>query len=323
MIETKRILWLDVAKALAMIAVVFSHEFSSIKPLVLLCNSFMLPLFFMCSGFCLSPGKYGIAEYFKRKARVLLLPYFLLGLTVSLLHVGVNGIDGVVQNIGEELFSWQTLWFLPVLFFADLILYVFLSKAKDILVINVVIGVVSLIIGCLFCWQDITMIMNLTVVPIAIFYLSLGYGMKKALNVNEFSHRGKVGICLLALGLVIMMTTKENFVLKLNDILPMWKIVVSTMEVVGVMLILSAIITSPIMHKLHCITNLLEYIGKNTMVIFAFHMPVFFYCQTFLRPLIKSQLYYKPIEFTLIWGICMMLIPLFNRYAPILIGKKR
>lgn len=130
MIETKRILWLDVAKALAMIAVVFSHEFSSIKPLVLLCNSFMLPLFFMCSGFCLSPGKYGIAEYFKRKARVLLLPYFLLGLTVSLLHVGVNGIDGVVQNIGEELFSWQTLWFLPVLFFADLILYVFCLKQK-------------------------------------------------------------------------------------------------------------------------------------------------------------------------------------------------
>lgn len=104
-------------------------------------------------------------------------------------------------------------------FFADLILYVFLSKAKDVLVINVVIGVISLIIGCLFCWQDITMIMNLTVVPIAIFYLSLGYGMKKALNVNDFSHRGKVGICLLALGLVIMMTTKENFVLKLNDIL--------------------------------------------------------------------------------------------------------
>lgn len=61
---------------------------------------------------------------------------------------------------------------------------------------------------------------------------------------------------------------------------------------------------------------------KNTMVIFAFHMPVFFYCQTLLRPLFKSQLCYKPIEFILIWGICLMLIPLFNRYAPILIGKK-
>ena len=316
-----RLPWLDIAKGIAMVAVVFSHEFSSVKPLVLLCNSFMLPLFFMCSGFCLSPGKYGIAEYFSRKVRTLLLPYFVLGLIVSLLHIGINGIDRVLKNITDDLFSWQTLWFLPVLFFADLILYVFLSKAKDILVINVVIGVISLIIGCLFCWQDITMIMNLAVVPIAIFYLSFGYGVKKALNANVFLHRGKVGICLLVLGLVMMMITKENFVLKLNDILPMWKVLVSTMEVVGVMLILSAIITSPIMHKLHCITHLLEYIGKNTMVIFAFHMPVFFYCQTFLRPLFKSQLYYKPIEFTLIWGICLMLIPLFNRYVPNVIGK--
>lgn len=78
----------------------------------------------------------------------------------------------------------------------------------------------------------------------------------------------------------------------------------------------------PPLQRLHGVTHLLEFIGKNTMVIFAFHMPVFFYCQTLLRPLFKSQLCYKPIEFILIWGICLMLIPLFNRYAPILIGKK-
>lgn len=57
------------------------------------------------------------------------------------------------------------------------------------------------------------------------------------------------------------------------------------------------------------------------MVIFAFHMPIFFYSQTFIRPFFKSQLYYKPIEFVLIWGICLVLIPLFNWYALILIGK--
>lgn len=240
-----RLPWLDIAKGIAMVAVVFSHEFASIKPLVLLCNSFMLPLFFMCSGFCLSPGKYGIAKYFKRKARALLLPYFLLGLIVSFLHIGINGIDDVMQNVGKELFSWQTLWFLPVLFFADIILYVLLSKAKNICAMNVVVGFIALILGAILCWQEITMLIDLSVVPIAVFYLSLGYGVKKALNVNVFSYRGKVGICLLALGLVIMMITKENLVLKLNDILPIWKLAFSTMEPMGIMMILSAIITPP------------------------------------------------------------------------------
>lgn len=45
--RSQRFLWLDLAKAIAMIAVVFSHEFASVKPLVFLCNSFMLPLFFL------------------------------------------------------------------------------------------------------------------------------------------------------------------------------------------------------------------------------------------------------------------------------------
>lgn len=44
-----RLSWLDIAKEIAMVAVVFSHEFASVKPLVLLCNSFMLPLFFLCA----------------------------------------------------------------------------------------------------------------------------------------------------------------------------------------------------------------------------------------------------------------------------------
>lgn len=55
--DNKRLPWLDVAKALAMIAVVFSHEFASVSPLVAIGSSFMLPLFFVCSGYCISAGK--------------------------------------------------------------------------------------------------------------------------------------------------------------------------------------------------------------------------------------------------------------------------
>lgn len=243
MIETKRILWLDVAKALAMIAVVFSHEFSSIKPLVLLCNSFMLPLFFMCSGFCLSPGKYGIAEYFKRKARVLLLPYFLLGLTVSLLHVGVNGIDGVLKNIINNLFSWQTLWFLPVLFIADLFLYILLSVNK--FAMNTIVGLIAVFTGMFFCWQNFKIMMDLAVVPISVFYLTVGFGLYSVLKKNGFSHKGNIGFSLLVIGILLMIITKGNLVLKLNDILPIWKVVFSTMEAIGIMLILSIKITPP------------------------------------------------------------------------------
>lgn len=236
-----RLPWLDIAKAIAMITVVFSHEFASIKPFVMLCNSFMLPLFFICSGFCLSPKKYKKTEYLKRKSKTLLLPYFALGLIVSLLHFGVDGIDSVMARIGKEVFSWQTLWFLPVLFFADVILYNFLSISRNVKLTNLVVGLVSLLLGVIFCWNNITMIIDMSVVPIAVFYLSVGYGMKRMFSAETIRNQGSLGLSLLVIGLVIMILTKSNLVLKLNDILPLWKVAFSTMEAMGIMLILSTI----------------------------------------------------------------------------------
>lgn len=241
-----RLSWLDIAKAIAMVAVVFSHEYSSVKPLVLLCNSFMLPLFFMCSGFCLSPGKYSIGEYAERKARTLLLPYFALGLIVSLMHIGIDGLDGVVRNIEKSLFSWQTLWFLPVLFFADFVLYTLLSKSKNILFMNILVGTLALFIGTILCWQNISLKIDLSVVPIAIFYLAVGYGLKQVLK-NDYVTKIKLYylIPLLIICFIVLLLTNSNLILKSNNILPIWKLFVCSMVSIGLMLTLSTVITPP------------------------------------------------------------------------------
>lgn len=186
---------------------------------------------------------------------------------------------------------------------------------------NILVGTLALIIGTVSCWQNITMIIDLSVVPIAVFYLTVGYGIKLVLKTDYVTHiKLYFWVPLLMICLIVMLFTNSNLILKSNNILPVWKLFLSTMESIGLMLTLSIVITPPAKA-----TWCYPFAGvhrKNTMVIFAFHMPVFFYCQTLLRPLFKSQLCYKPIEFILIWGICLMLIPLFNRYAPILIGKK-
>lgn len=81
----------------------------------------------------------------------------------------------------------------------------------------------------------------MSVVPIAVFYLSVGYGMKKMCSANTIRNLGILGLCLLVIGLGIMIVTKSNLVLKLNDILPFWKVAFSTMEAMGILLILSTI----------------------------------------------------------------------------------
>lgn len=245
MFNRKRLPWLDITKAIAMTAVVFSHEFASVKPLVLLCNSFMLPLFFMCSGFCLSPGKYEILSYIKRKAKTLLLPYIGLGIIVSLLHVFIDGYDKVMNNVTVELFSWQTLWFLPVLFVADMSLYLILTIWGKSMVKLLVTGVVFLFVGGFFCMTGIYLPINLEVVPISVFYLTVGFFLKERLKKISFSYYTISGALLFVGGFLIMTLTKGNLILKLNDIFPMTKLVFSTMEATGIMLILSSVIIPP------------------------------------------------------------------------------
>lgn len=50
MMPSKRIDIIDIGKALLIISVVLSHEFSSLKVFVHLLNGYMLPLFFYSLG---------------------------------------------------------------------------------------------------------------------------------------------------------------------------------------------------------------------------------------------------------------------------------
>ena len=78
-----RLPWLDIAKGIAMVAVVFSHEFASVKPLVLLCNSFMLPLFFYVLRLLPFTGEIWYSGIFQKKSK---------NLIVALLYIGTDRI---------------------------------------------------------------------------------------------------------------------------------------------------------------------------------------------------------------------------------------
>lgn len=187
--EKKRIKWIDLSKGIAIIAVVFSHEFASINEIVIITNSFMLPLFFFLSGYCITPKKYKISEYIYKKIQSLLIPYFILGLIVSILQIPINGINSILNRISTELFSWQTLWFLPVLFIADLILYIYLSVRKSDFIHLIIICFISLLSAIVTAKLNIHLPISLTSLFIATFYLTIGLITKKIFNISRCSSK--------------------------------------------------------------------------------------------------------------------------------------
>jgi len=69
--------------------------------------------------------------------------------------------------------------------------------------------------------------------------------------------------------------------------------------------------------------KLLRFFGRNTLILLAFHSLIITLSSTYLAPFFYSHIIYKIIElFVVFLGSCAF-IPIFNRYIPWAIGKRK
>lgn len=125
---TSRIGWIDTAKGIGLLCVILGHL--SIPYLDTWIYFFHMPLFFFLSGFVFSGRKYDFATFLKKKVRSLVIPYFTLGGGIFLFFCVVYALEGrpagdylqMVKNFLVQEHYW-TVWFLACLFLTELIAY--------------------------------------------------------------------------------------------------------------------------------------------------------------------------------------------------------
>ena len=141
--KPKRIEYIDVAKFLAMILVVFAHGTKE-SNFVAFAFAFHLPVFFILNGMTLRVENQKFGDFLTTKLRRYIIPMFGLGILCVLSDMFVKwllnspipdhflliGIANVINQI--RLFA---IWFLPALFFTDIILFGFHHLAKGKLAI--------------------------------------------------------------------------------------------------------------------------------------------------------------------------------------------
>ncbi len=135
----KRYDFIDIAKGLGMILVIWGHIILH-GPLNNFIYSFHMPLFFFISGMLFAPQKYAnVKEFVKRKIKTLLIPYFLLSILTYIWWVLVeNRISNSSNNIifsfiqifiaqGSSSYMLHNIpmWFVSCLFFVE-ILYIYI-----------------------------------------------------------------------------------------------------------------------------------------------------------------------------------------------------
>lgn len=123
--EKKRIRWVDIAKGLGIVLVIFGHTYRNNPPLIWL-YSFHMPLFFFISGWLakdnlLKEGKN--QAYIFKKFLTLIIPYLLFSL--------LNYVYWIVIEIHFRNYNQGPIWFLVSLFVVEIIVKVFLKNKKN------------------------------------------------------------------------------------------------------------------------------------------------------------------------------------------------
>jgi fucose 4-O-acetylase-like acetyltransferase len=132
--KVERLKYVDWSKGLGILTIVFMHYEAGVIPwqMNIFMGSYMITLFFVVSGWLMSAKDVGIPmrEYFNQRCRSLMYPYIVWSILIiawNLLLWLVHYYDA--YTIERDLYKTLvlrgigTLWFLPALFFANLLWY--------------------------------------------------------------------------------------------------------------------------------------------------------------------------------------------------------
>lgn len=282
-----RILWIDVAKAIAMILVFYGHVtgsgdnpwFPGLEGVISVIYLFHMPLFFILSGLTFNPNKPFI-PFVKGRVKRLIVPYFffslygvvkiLIKILSPSLFVSFHAKD--LGKPGKELWNIiignaNGLWFFLALFWGDLVLYIInrwlgQSKYKT----PIIAGISTI---ALFVWFSISFIGKISLLPFqivrsteAIGFVGIGWLLAKWIK-----NLGKMRALALGVFSTVVFALASWWSSNVNVTLHSWRIVYSTVPY-----IIAAIAGSLVVIGFSWWVpewRWLLYIGRNTLIYYG------------------------------------------------------
>lgn len=195
----RRLMWIDIAKALAIIAIVMGH--SENKTIAKYLFWFHVPTFFIISGYFFKPitNKKEFYNFVKKKFCQLMIPYstVLIIDTIYMYYTIINAGKFNITTFMKDLLKaflggnyhssyYSAIWFLPCLFFTQilfmLIFMVFESSKYRIVIVLLSYCLAHIQSTYLLTHQMVKVPLNVDVTLIAIFYYAFGYYAKTLLT---------------------------------------------------------------------------------------------------------------------------------------------
>lgn len=292
MANKERLIWLDVAKGMAIILMVLGHS-----GLPYIINSFIfafhMPFFFIASGLTTSfSSGVGFGCFFKRKVKGLLVPFFWYSIILYVLVlINPNVTIDVQQFVCNGWGDWA-IWFVPILFLALILSELVLSCPKLLRGFLILILPLS---SAVLCYLHIFLPWKLSVLGFAAFFVIAGHWITDSGLLSKSVQYVKEGgaktilVFLLSLGIVFTISHYWRLDMALNDVLPIVPKTVSAFAGFVLLSIIAIGVTLPSNKLFHLIKCVLSKIGRETFMIMALSQIVVVYVNTYyvFNPIVR------------------------------------
>lgn len=341
----QRIGWVDIVRGIFMLMIVIGHVFfysdSVIRWYV---YSFHVPAFFFVSGYCFR-YRNGFKGFIKQRFVRLIVPYLLL----SVLFIGVFAISirffpsigriytfETLQSVKTVLYSNYNvypmkynlpLWFLPCLFFVEILAFCIEKISKSMKNSRICRGLaccISVVASVVF---KINLPWHIETSMAMLFWYELGIIIRELNCLNAFRKmksllKGGIIVVLLMVGGILPFFNSTN-VSVLRNLYGSYPIYYFSClcSILGYVLLSTEIKSN----------KMLEFIGKNTMAILAFHKIPIIVVQYFIKPFGKlldsPESLYSVILGVITTGIAVLFSLIIGQVitiiCPVLLGKRK
>lgn len=317
--KKERLTYLDVAKGIGILLVVIGHVYAFNKQIVdrffvIWLYSFHMPLFFIISGMLMAyKDERDIWKFTKKRIRGILVPYVFFSILSIIVFAIVNDFNRglFIQTVKATVcgVGIDTLWFLPALFFGEVIFF----ALKNLLKNKYVILIISAVIYTLgnFMMKDYGIVcLFLGRICIAVGFIMIG---NYALDLEKKVNASWYGLIILAVVSVIL--SKINGFVDLNNLVFNNHVLYLINSLIGTYLVLE-------ISKLIDVDEI-TYWGKNTLIVMATHLNIIYIVFNKILGIYSFGYVTGMIVFILLLGAERIIIYVVNRYMPFLMGRKQ
>lgn len=335
--ETGRVAWIDMMRGIAILLMILCHlsMYGSFPySLQKLIYVFHVPVFFFVTG-CVEHFDLPVGKFAGKKAKALLVPYFILFFLSRHLFLWDHLDD--LPDIFFRLITGLNvgpLWFLPTLFFTELLFRVIYDRSEKRFFCRVVLlSIAGIAINRLVlpvCWfhrEFLNFFWHLDVVPTVLFFMYLGHvvfrnGLLCRIAQTPKYFYGAAFLCLL-------LTAASG---KLNDFVDIHVgryglfpyFYVGACAGIFLTAFFSLFLET---HKVGILSKLLVLAGKNSMVLLAFHWLFGGWISELLgraEKVCQFEINGYVRVYAVFLASILMTVPvsyLINRYCPFVIGR--